>query len=39
LESAKPIYAHLDGEVITAATFDAHILPGALRVRQGAAVS
>jgi diacylglycerol kinase (ATP) len=39
LESAKPIYAHLDGEVITAATFDAHILPGALRVRQGAVVS
>lgn len=35
LVSAKPIYAHLDGEVITAATFDARILPGALRVRQG----
>ena len=37
LESAKPIYAHLDGEVITAATFEAHILPGALRVRQPSA--
>jgi diacylglycerol kinase (ATP) len=34
LTSAKPIYAHLDGEVITAASFDATILPGALRVRQ-----
>ncbi|HEV7127562.1 MAG TPA: diacylglycerol kinase family protein [Ktedonobacterales bacterium] len=34
LESAKPIYAHLDGEVITASSFEARILPGALRVRQ-----
>jgi diacylglycerol kinase (ATP) len=34
LTSAKPIYAHLDGEVITAASFEATILPGALRVRQ-----
>ena len=34
LVSAKPIYAHLDGEVMTAATFEARILPGALRVRQ-----
>lgn len=34
LTSIKPVYAHLDGEVITAASFDARILPGALRVRQ-----
>lgn len=37
LASAKPIYAHLDGEVITAASFDATILPGALLVRQPSA--
>jgi diacylglycerol kinase (ATP) len=35
MTSAKPVYAHLDGEVITAASFDATILPGALWVRQG----
>lgn len=34
LEAAAPIHAHLDGEVITAARFEARILPGALRVRQ-----
>lgn len=34
LASAKPIYAHLDGEVITASTFEVRLLPGALRVRR-----
>lgn len=34
LESDKPIYAHLDGEVISAARFEARILPGALLVRR-----
>jgi diacylglycerol kinase (ATP) len=35
LTSAKPIFAHLDGEVITAASFEVSMLPGAaLRVRQ-----
>jgi YegS/Rv2252/BmrU family lipid kinase len=36
LVSAKPIYAHLDGEVITASSFEARILPQALLVRQPA---
>ena len=34
LESAAPIHAHLDGEVITGTRFEAHILPGALLVRR-----
>jgi diacylglycerol kinase (ATP) len=34
LESAAPVYAHLDGEVITATSLDAAILPRALLVRQ-----
>jgi diacylglycerol kinase (ATP) len=34
LEAEKPVYAHLDGEVITAQRFEARILPGALLVRQ-----
>ena len=34
LESAAPIHAHLDGEVITGSRFEAHIVPGALLVRQ-----
>ncbi len=34
LEASGPIYAHLDGEVITAARFEARILPGALLVRR-----
>jgi len=33
-EARQPIYAHLDGEVISAQRFEAHILPGALRVRR-----
>lgn len=33
-EAAAPIYAHLDGEVIQAQHFEAHILPGALMVRR-----
>jgi diacylglycerol kinase (ATP) len=33
LESKEPVFAHLDGEVIKAARFEAKILPGALRVR------
>ena len=36
MEAKAPIYAHLDGEVISAARFEARILPGALRVRQPA---
>jgi diacylglycerol kinase (ATP) len=36
LTSATPVYAHLDGEVITAASFEARILPHALLVRQPA---
>jgi diacylglycerol kinase (ATP) len=34
LASATPVYAHLDGEVIRAASFAASVLPGALLVRQ-----
>lgn len=34
MEAKQPIFAHLDGEVITAARFEVRILPGALRVRQ-----
>lgn len=34
LESATPIHAHLDGEVITGSRFEARILPGALLVRR-----
>jgi diacylglycerol kinase (ATP) len=34
LEADGPVYAHLDGEVITAPRFEARILPGALLVRQ-----
>jgi diacylglycerol kinase (ATP) len=34
LKASKPIYAHLDGEVITAPDFWATILPGALLVRR-----
>jgi diacylglycerol kinase (ATP) len=34
LESSTPVYAHLDGEVITAASFEAEIIPGGLLVRQ-----
>jgi diacylglycerol kinase (ATP) len=34
MRSATPVYAHLDGEVITAASFEANILPGRLLVRQ-----
>jgi YegS/Rv2252/BmrU family lipid kinase len=34
LEAEHPVYAHLDGEVITASRFEARILPGALLVRQ-----
>jgi YegS/Rv2252/BmrU family lipid kinase len=34
LEAERPIYAHLDGEVITAQRFEVGILPGALLVRQ-----
>jgi diacylglycerol kinase (ATP) len=34
LEAQRPIHGHLDGEVITAQRFEAHILPGALLVRQ-----
>ncbi|HLW00416.1 MAG TPA: diacylglycerol kinase family protein [Ktedonobacterales bacterium] len=33
LESQEPVFAHLDGEVIKAARFEAKLLPGALRVR------
>ena len=33
-EAQSPIYAHLDGEVIRAQRFEAHILPGALLVRR-----
>ncbi len=36
LEAAHPVYAHLDGEVITAPSFVATILPQALLVRQPA---
>lgn len=36
MEARAPIYAHLDGEVISAARFEVRILPGALRVRQPA---
>jgi diacylglycerol kinase (ATP) len=34
LKATKPIYAHLDGEVITAPSFLARIVPGALLVRR-----
>jgi diacylglycerol kinase (ATP) len=34
MEADQPIYAHLDGEVITAPRFEARILPGALLVRR-----
>jgi diacylglycerol kinase (ATP) len=34
LQAEKPVYAHLDGEVITAASFEVSILPQALLVRQ-----
>ena len=34
LEGERPIFAQLDGEVITAQRFDVQILPGALQVRQ-----
>jgi diacylglycerol kinase (ATP) len=37
LKASKPIYAHLDGEVITASAFLAKILPGALLVRRQSA--
>ncbi|HEY7355743.1 MAG TPA: diacylglycerol kinase family lipid kinase, partial [Ktedonobacterales bacterium] len=33
LESQESVFAHLDGEVIKAARFEARLLPGALRVR------
>jgi diacylglycerol kinase (ATP) len=33
LESQEPVFAHLDGEVIKAARFEAKVLPGALHVR------
>ena len=33
LEAQRPIYAHLDGEVISGQRFDARIRPGALLVR------
>ncbi len=33
-EARTPIYAHLDGEVIQARRFEAHILPGALLARR-----
>ncbi len=36
MEARAPIFAHLDGEVISAARFDVRIVPGALRVRQPA---
>ncbi len=36
LEGDRPIFAQLDGEVITAQRFDVRILPGALQVRQPA---
>lgn len=38
MEAPAPIFAHLDGEVISAARFAVRILPGALRVRQPAGV-
>ena len=34
LRAEKPVYAHLDGEVITASSFEVSILPQALLVRQ-----
>ncbi len=34
LESPTVVYAHLDGEVITAQSFDAEIVPGGLLVRR-----
>jgi diacylglycerol kinase (ATP) len=34
LRSATPVYAHLDGEVITDSSFEVSILPGRLLVRQ-----
>jgi diacylglycerol kinase (ATP) len=34
LRAEKPVYAHLDGEVITAPSFEVSILPQALLVRQ-----
>lgn len=36
LEADRPIHAHLDGEVISAARFEASILPAALLVRRPA---
>lgn len=33
MEAKRPIFAHLDGEVLSAARFEVRILPGALRVR------
>lgn len=34
MEAEHPIHAHLDGEVMLAERFEAHIVPGALLVRQ-----
>ena len=34
MTAQKPIYAHLDGEVITASHFEAQIFPGLLQVRR-----
>jgi diacylglycerol kinase (ATP) len=34
LRSQTPVFAHLDGEIITATSFEVAILPGHLRVRQ-----
>jgi diacylglycerol kinase (ATP) len=34
LESPEPVFAHLDGEVVRDRRFEAHVRPGALRVRQ-----
>jgi diacylglycerol kinase family enzyme len=39
MTAAKPIYAHLDGEVITAPHFEAEIFPGMLLVRRQPAAS
>jgi len=36
IESRKPVNAQMDGETMQATTYDAQILPGALRVRVGA---
>ncbi|HEU5440845.1 MAG TPA: diacylglycerol kinase family protein [Ktedonobacterales bacterium] len=36
MAAVGPIYAHIDGEVMRAARFEARVVPGALRVRQPA---